>query len=133
MNSSESHIQIPKQLAKKQQKKEFSTLESMTTNALWSAHAEVLTIDASYYINKLCKHFKHKVPASWDKQQGLITFAMGECHLSASEQTLQMHCEAKTDNKLNEIIETMQSHFLRFSRGDIPGLTWQIINGKTSK
>ncbi|MGH1427879.1 MAG: DUF2218 domain-containing protein [Arenicella sp.] len=99
-----------------------------TQKKLCLAESMIDTSSASYYIQRLCKHFQHKVTASWDTQQGCIKFAMGECHLTAESHSLKMQCTSEDSEGLSEIIDTMQSHFLRFNRDNLTALSWQTCN-----
>jgi hypothetical protein len=83
-----------------------------------SRKAIVETSDGSRYINKLCKHFTHRVPAQWSEHQGLVNFAMGTCDMLDDGQSLSFVCKAENESDLNEIIETIQSHFDRFALKD---------------
>ncbi len=55
------------------------------------------TEHASLYLKKLCRHFGHKVEAEFDDHQGRIQFPFGSCELTADATTLQLHCQADTD------------------------------------
>lgn len=122
MNISENHIQTHDSSIKEQGTDVISDL------GLCTADSTVITAEGTHYIQRLCKHFKHKVPALWNDHKGHIEFAMGDCFLSTNEESLLMQCQAKDAGALSEIIETMQSHLLRFSRDEIDAMTWKIIN-----
>ena len=86
--------------------------------------AVIATVDAGRFIRRLCKHFTHRVPASWDDKKGLIEFAMGRCILQATDDSLSLRCEAANDDDLLEIMQTMKSHFERFAEKDQLCLRW---------
>ena len=77
------------------------------------------------YIHKLCKHFTHRVPAEWDELKGTVHFDMGKCFITATNETLTFVCESQTESELNEILDTVKSHFDRFAQKDQLTLNWQ--------
>ena len=42
------------------------------TSSRQHSHAEVATANASRYLQQLCKHFGHKVEASFDEKAGIV-------------------------------------------------------------
>lgn len=84
----------------------------------------VTTVLGSHYINKLCKHFTHRVPAEWDKLKGVVHFDMGKCFITATNEKLTFVCEANTEGELDLILETVKSHFDRFAYKDQLKLNW---------
>ena len=87
--------------------------------------ALIETAEGGKYLRRLCKHFSHKVPASWDNSQGKVSFAMGDCLMSASENTLTVRCVAGNNDDVEEVAETIKSHFDRFAKTDGLVLVWQ--------
>lgn len=53
----------------------------------------VQTESARKYLQQLCKHFAHKVPASWTEEAGSVTFPYGDCTMQATEGELVIQCE----------------------------------------
>lgn len=45
------------------------------------------TASAAKYLQQLCKHFAHKVPAEWDTETGEVSFPFGHCRMEASRCT----------------------------------------------
>lgn len=85
----------------------------------------VKTALGSIYINKLCKHFTHRVTAEWDQFKGTIHFDIGQCVITASQHTLTFICKAESKDELNTILEVVKSHFDRFAIKDQLELNWQ--------
>lgn len=96
----------------------------MTTNEV-SKVAVIPTSKSAVYLARLCKHFSHKVPASWDDTQGKVLFAMGSCLMSATDTELHVRCIADNSDDLGEILDTMKGHFDRFASKDQLILQWQ--------
>lgn len=84
----------------------------------------VFTQNGSRYINKLCKHFTHRVPASWTEHEGVVEFDMGFCRMASNGQALSFVCEAENNHDLNEILDTVKGHFDRFAMKDQLVLNW---------
>lgn len=51
--------------------------------------AHVPTRNATRYIARICRHFSHKLPASWEDNMGEVTFPTGVCQLEAKEDALE--------------------------------------------
>lgn len=85
-------------------------------------HSEtrVATPHASRYIKRLCRHFAHKVPASFSDDQGEIHFAFGDCRLSATTAHLAMALEATISTDLDRLQKVMGSHLERMALRDDP-------------
>ncbi len=82
------------------------------------------TNDAQRLLNRLCKHFSHKVMVKWENHLGFIEFTMGVCYLEANDASLHFRCEAKNELDLEEIIDTIDSHFKRFADDKDIALIW---------
>ncbi|WP_250658037.1 DUF2218 domain-containing protein [Alkalimarinus coralli] len=86
--------------------------------------AIINTPKASMYLQKMCRHFTHRVPAHWNAQRGKVFFDMGWCFMTATEQELKVRCEAHSEAELEEILETLKRHFDRFALKDQLVLSW---------
>lgn len=82
------------------------------------------TENASLYMKKLCRHFGHKVPATFDDERGRIEFPFGECELVARPEGLQLRCSAEAD-QAERMKDVMESHLLRFASKETLQLNWQ--------
>ncbi len=86
--------------------------------------AKIQTPKASIYLQKMCKHFTHRVPAHWNQTKSKVFFDMGWCFMTASDQELFVRCEANNTHDLDEILETLKSHFDRFALKEQLVLNW---------
>lgn len=77
--------------------------------------ASVATPNASRYLQQLCKHFGHKVPASFDTRTGSITFPFGTCTLRADDAALHLSVTAPDAEQLERMRHVVGSHLLRFA------------------
>jgi len=86
--------------------------------------AVIVTAEAERFVRMLCKHFSHKVAADWDGEHGWVEFAMGRCELTAESQQLLVRCHADNESDLNDVAETIKSHFDRFAQKQQLTLNW---------
>lgn len=90
----------------------------------YQSTANVTTEMASRYLQQLCKHFAHKVPAEFTPEAGTITFPMGKCTLEAQGNLLAVAVTAETDADLERMKEVVASHLERFAFRDKPEIVW---------
>ncbi len=88
------------------------------------------TADASKYLMQLCKHFAHKVPASWDETSAHVSFGPGSCAMTASETELSFVCRADTPDDLQRLIHVVEAHLIRFAWRDSVELDWADERGE---
>lgn len=77
--------------------------------------ATVATAHAARYMAQLCKHFAHRIPASFEGQEGRITFEAGEAALRASRDTLMLVTRAADAEGLARVEQVVASHLKRFA------------------
>ncbi|WP_444997305.1 DUF2218 domain-containing protein [Aliikangiella sp. IMCC44359] len=107
-------------------------------NSPFLALSTVIDIDASRMIKRLCQHFSHKINVEWSDNNGYIEFEMGVCHLDNDNSQLNFCCGANSEAELIEIVDCIESHFLRFGKKTDASLKWnfteseipRIVNGK---
>lgn len=88
------------------------------------------TPKASQYLQQLCKHFGHKVPVDFDKEQGSITLPFGACELRAREGELTLTVSGDDIDKLEQVIG---SHLERFAFRETLSVSWERIAGPQSR
>lgn len=79
---------------------------------------------ASVYLQQLCKHFGHKVPAEFDANAGRIELPFGECRLAADDAALTMIVEG-TQEDLPRLERVIGDHLTRFAFREAPTFTWE--------
>ncbi|MHA7777325.1 DUF2218 domain-containing protein [Roseibium sp. M-1] len=82
------------------------------------------TASASKYLQQLCKHFAHKVPAEWDTETGEVSFPFGHCRMEASPVHLSIRCEADEEQKIARMKLVIDDHLERFAWKEKLKLTW---------
>jgi hypothetical protein len=80
-----------------------------------SSEARIPTEHASKYLQQLCKHFGHKIPATFDAETGHLTFEMGTTALAAKPDVLVLRNEAPEAVGLARLEEVVASHLVRFA------------------
>ena len=87
--------------------------------------ATATTARAERYINQLCKHFGHKVPAKAENGEGRIEFPFGVADLRATGTSLHLSLGAASLEDLKRLQKIVEDHLARFAfREELPGLEW---------
>ena len=94
------------------------------TNNTLSSHADVRTQMASRYLQQLCKHFGHKIPAEFTPEEGTIRFPFGICALKATDDVLSLDVSATSEEDLQRMRGVIGSHLERFAFRDTPTIAW---------
>ncbi|MFN3548656.1 MAG: DUF2218 domain-containing protein [Mesorhizobium sp.] len=89
-----------------------------------TSHADVRTEMASRYLQQLCKHFAHKIPAEFTSEKGTISFPFGTCALKADGDILALDVSAATEEDLGRMRGVIASHLERFAFRDTPTIAW---------
>ncbi|MCO6056610.1 DUF2218 domain-containing protein [Pseudomonas sp. MOB-449] len=89
-----------------------------------SASAYVATATPARYITRLCKHFAHRVPVSYDEVQGRIEFDLGLGLLRAESDGLTLAVESTTPEGLERLKDIVGSHFVRVAWQEELQLEW---------
>jgi uncharacterized protein len=86
--------------------------------------AEVATDKPVAYMRQLCKHFGHKVDASFGDDSGYIQFEFGRCELRTSDGTLSLEVSAADAESHERMERVIGSHLERFGRRDELSVAW---------
>lgn len=89
-----------------------------------TAKADVPTADAGKYIQQLCKHFAHKLPAQFDEHAGTLDFPAGRATLKAENGLLKMQVEAADDSGLKSLEDVVARHLERFAFREKLQIVW---------
>lgn len=85
----------------------------------------VKTDAASRYLQALCKHFRHKVPAEFDAVAGSVEFPFGNCRMNADETTLHIRCESPGEAEEQRLKTVIEDHLKRFAFRENLELVWR--------
>lgn len=83
------------------------------------------TTRASRYLQQLCKHFAHKVPATWNETHGEVGLPYGRCILDADDAALTMTCEATEPEREPMLVKVVEVHLERFAFRESVALEWR--------
>jgi hypothetical protein len=89
-----------------------------------TATTHVPTATPGRYIGRLCKHFAHKIPVSFDDQQGRIEFDFGLTLLQAESHGLRLTVQSPDQEQLDTLKQVVASHFERFAWREALSLDW---------
>ena len=88
------------------------------------ATSTVQTAKASINLKKLCRHFSHKVPASFDDHRGEVQFPFGDAVLTAEGETLQIRIQATGEDELARAKDVVGGHLVRFATDENLQVEW---------
>jgi hypothetical protein len=89
------------------------------------ASATAPTQFAERYVQQLCKHFAHKIPAKAENGEGRIEFPFGVADLKASADALRLSVDAGSLADLKRLQKVVEDHLVRFAfRENLAGLDW---------
>jgi hypothetical protein len=92
------------------------------------ANATVATVNASRYLQQLCKHFAHKIPVAYDAEKGRADFPWGVCHFEARDGALAIRAEAETPEGIARVTAVVDDHLTRFAWRENLALEWTRRN-----
>lgn len=88
------------------------------------SEARVATPRSARYLGQLCKHFAHRIPASYEAGQGRIEFPSGICELEAAGDLLILRASAADSPSLAQVEDVVARHLERFAFRDKPEINW---------
>ncbi|MCK2043553.1 DUF2218 domain-containing protein [Chromohalobacter sp. TMW 2.2308] len=89
------------------------------------SQAVVSTTSGSRYINRLCKHWQHKLDVSHDEHQGRVTFDGGVCHMRAEAGALHLQLTAEDAAIRERLEEVVAVHLKRMASREELDIVWQ--------
>jgi hypothetical protein len=89
-----------------------------------TSRADVATDKPVPYMRQLCKHFGHKVDASFGEDSGYIQFEFGRCELRAAGDRLTLEVSAADAESHERMERVIGSHLERFGRRDGLSVSW---------
>ena len=94
--------------------------------------ARVATPHGVAYMRRLCRHFEHKVPASFDGNEGRIEFAFGLCTIENDEEAMHIRIDVPDATQLDRAERVVGEHLIRMANKDEPVVTWQRVSREES-
>lgn len=97
----------------------------MTDTTLAASQARIATPKARGYLVQLCKHFAHKIPATFTDNRGSIQFGMRISELDAEDpDTLVIRTSASDDANLSTVEDVVERHLRRFAFKEDLAIQW---------
>lgn len=93
-----------------------------------SSEARVKTSKASRYLGQLCKHFAHRVPVTFDPEQGRVEFQPGIGLLEACPEFLILRAHARDSDSLAQMEDILARHLERFAFREKPEIRWTRLD-----
>lgn len=87
--------------------------------------ATVATDNPGRLITRLCKHWGHKFPVSFDALQGEIQLSLGHCVLQAQDNALAIRLSAADGEQLQRLETVVSDHLQRMAAEPLPVFDWQ--------
>lgn len=88
------------------------------------SEARITTDRPATYLQRLCKHFKLKVPAEFNEERGEVQFAAGLCEMRVEPETLVLRVEADNEAALAQVKYIVTDHLERFGHHDRLKADW---------
>jgi hypothetical protein len=90
----------------------------------WS-RADVRTAKAQGYLVQLCKHFAHKIPATFADNRGRIVFGAGVVELEANDAgVLRITVSAPDAEQIPALEDVVERHLKRFAFKEELAMAW---------
>jgi len=87
--------------------------------------ATITTIEPARIILRLCKHWGHKFPVSYDDTQGRIELPLGLCLLTAGDGKLTARLEGVSGADMARFEEVVADHAQRMARDETYTWDWR--------
>ena len=98
--------------------------DAAATGPVVRSVARVRTEKAAGYLGQLCKHFAHKIPASFEGGAGRIEFSRGVCLLRAEDGVLTLTVETADPEALAPLEDVVARHLERFAFREELAVEW---------
>lgn len=87
--------------------------------------ANVETEFGQPYLQRLCRHFAHKIPASFDGPSGTIEFPFGTCQIEVDNQCMRIQVDVAEAENLDRAETVIADHLIRMANRDDPVVAWE--------
>ncbi len=91
-----------------------------------NASADVPTASASRYLQQLCRHWAHKFPVEFTREQGRIDLHLGRCEMTAGAEALHVRVSSAADDAaLARLEQVVAEHLKRFAFREDLAFEWR--------
>ena len=89
------------------------------------SRAEIATPSGERLINRLCKHWSHKLDVEQSKEQATVHFETGTCLLHAEPERLLVSIETLEEEHLDQLEGVVESHLVRMANDEPLEIIWE--------
>lgn len=89
------------------------------------SRAVIATDSGARLINRLCKHWAHKLEVAQEEGQGRVTFEEGGCLMRADDEALTVAIEALDEEALDRLEGVVASHLERMAGKEPLDIVWE--------
>lgn len=90
------------------------------------SRAEITTASGERIINRLCKHWAHKLEVEYTAQDAKIVFPeKGTCLLHAEADKLSVSIETLEEEHLDQLEGVVESHLVRMAKDEELVVVWE--------
>ncbi len=89
------------------------------------SRAEIATESGDKLINRLCKHWAHKLEVEQEEGKGRVTFDVGTCLMSTEPGRLHVAIEALDEKGLDRLEGVVASHLERMAGKEPLEIVWE--------
>lgn len=89
------------------------------------SRAEIATESGDKLINRLCKHWAHKLEVEQAEGEGRVTFDAGSCLMKAEPGKLHVAVEALDEEGLDRLEGVVASHLERMAGKESLEIVWE--------
>ncbi len=89
------------------------------------SRAEITTPSGERLINRLAKHWAHKLEVEQSEQQCKISFATGTCIMLAESDKLVVAIETLEEEHLDELEGVVERHLIRMAGDEELAIVWE--------
>lgn len=89
------------------------------------SRAEIATLSGERLINRLCKHWSHKLEVEYSEQDAKIIFPDGTCLMHAEPDRLLVSIETLEEEHLDRLEGVVESHLVRMAKDEPLEIVWE--------
>jgi uncharacterized protein len=92
-----------------------------------AASAKILIPTPSRYMNRLAKHFEHRVTVTRDDKNAVVHFPDAPCRMQATDTHLSIHIEAAAPEQVEKLKEVVERHLRQVASQETFDVGWQGV------
>jgi hypothetical protein len=89
-------------------------------------HGTIPTLNASRYLQQLCKHWSHKYPVEFSPEAGTIDLPRGRVAMAAGPERLDVTLSPASEEDAGTLRQVFEDHLTRFAFREAPlAFAWE--------